>query len=101
VRSSRSSAQPTNAGEEFFDDLFSLATDKRVRGDLGHGTFQYEGSQAMDWPNITVWRIEVYGGLRFVEQADSDISSSRIGVLTGPRNTPIFGTELERRVENP
>jgi hypothetical protein len=86
----------TEAGEEYFDGLFSLATDKRIQGDLGNGTFKYEGSQAMDWPSITVWRIEAYGGLKFLERRNSAIASSRIGALTGPKNAQIPRTDIER-----
>jgi len=36
----------------------------RVRADLGNGTFVYEGAQG-DYPEETVWRFVLYGGVEF------------------------------------
>jgi hypothetical protein len=36
-----------------------------VSGDLGNGTFQYQGSQAPQYPELTLWRFEIYGGVDF------------------------------------
>jgi len=34
-------------------------------GDLGNGTFRYQGSQGPQYPEQTLWRFEVYGGVDF------------------------------------
>ncbi len=54
----------TNDGEGFFAQL--LARGKtHVSGDLGEGTFKYEGTQAAEYPELTLWRFEIYGGVDF------------------------------------
>ena len=79
----------TETGKEFFEQyLFSMNAAQRVKVDLGNGTFTYEGMQAVDCPQITVWRFEIYGGL--VLDGDPDApneSSTQVGVLSGPRRT--------------
>jgi hypothetical protein len=74
----------TELGDKYFDRLLALNTDARAKANLGQGTFRYEGAQAMDCPNISVWRIEAYGGVKFMDRVDSDETASRIGALTGP-----------------
>jgi hypothetical protein len=71
----------TEPREKFFDDLF-LATNKRIRGDLGNGTFKYEGSQSTDWPKH---HRSVYRSLSRPQVPRFErIASSQIGALTGP-----------------
>jgi hypothetical protein len=54
----------TNEGEEFFSRMLSSGK-KHVAGDLGEGTFKYEGAQSKDDPQLTMWRFEIYGGVDF------------------------------------
>jgi hypothetical protein len=42
-----------------------LARGNRVSGDLGEGTFKYQGSQPGNYPELTLWRFEIYGGVNF------------------------------------
>lgn len=74
----------TRIGEQFYDQaLFKLNGRNRVRGNIGGGTFIYEGIQAMDDPCLTVWRFAIYGGLAFC--GDEDVpseSASTILVIT-------------------
>lgn len=74
----------TRAGEEYIDGLFRLNAAARVRVDLGNGTFSYEGAQGVDCPQITVWRFQTYGGLKFADSEVPGEVSSGIGALTGP-----------------
>lgn len=58
----------------------------RVVADLGEGTLTYEGIQAKDYPQFTLWRFLVYGGLEFGESAwDPNGRHCIIFAVTGPR----------------
>lgn len=55
----------TPEGEQAFDrNIFALNTPNRVHGNLGDGTFIYEGVQVVDTPASTGWRITAMGGVR-------------------------------------
>jgi hypothetical protein len=61
-------------GEFFFNRTFDVwNTPNRIKRDLGEGTFRYEGAQATDSPQSSVWRFSMYGGVIFgggPQQAD-------------------------------
>ncbi len=73
-----------SAGEKLFDSLFAINATARVKNDLGNGTFRYEGVQALDVPENTAWRVQIYGGLKLGDPASPGEVSSSISVLTGP-----------------
>src|ERR1700683_4942259 len=54
----------TNESEGFFAQMLSRAK-AHVSGDLGEGTFTYEGGQGTEYPELTLWRFEIYGGIDF------------------------------------
>jgi hypothetical protein len=55
-----------DSGTSFFTQMLARwGTQIRVSGDLGNRTFVYEGAQATDVPEATVWRFQMYGGIRF------------------------------------
>lgn len=76
----------TKARTRLFDDrLFNLHARSRVSANLGNGTFVYEGAQAVDCAQLTVWHIWVYGGVHVFDDTSSPAAiSSRISVVTGP-----------------
>jgi len=75
----------TKAGEQMFDRFFRGNVRDRVAGNLGDGTFTYEGVQALDDPNITAWRFHIYGGLVSCEDTSSRQGiGSQVVVMTGP-----------------
>lgn len=49
-------------GEKLFKRMLAL-NGHRVSGNLGEGTFVYEGLQAPDIPEMSVWTFSIYGGL--------------------------------------
>jgi hypothetical protein len=53
----------TNEGESFFEGMLNGGK-AHVTGDLGEGTFTYEGTQGAD-PELTMWRFRIYGGVDF------------------------------------
>lgn len=85
----------TKAGEQVFDKLlFKRNVRDRVHGDVGNGTFTYEGVQGVDDPGITGWRFEIYGGLMSCEDTSAaETAGSQIVVITGPKNA--FATANE------
>jgi len=54
----------TNEGEGFFAQMLSRGK-THVSGDFGEGTFRYEGAQGAEYPELTLWRFEIYGGVDF------------------------------------
>jgi hypothetical protein len=54
----------TNDGESLVAQMLSN-TKKRVTGNLGEGTFTYEGAQSDLYPELTMWRFKFYGGVDF------------------------------------
>ncbi len=76
------------AGDDWFDRrLFHLNANARVTKNLGAGAFTYEGAQGVDCPEITVWRLSMYGGVRVSDDLGYRGNfSSRINIVTGPRS---------------
>lgn len=48
-------------GAVAFDRFFAGCARDRVSCDLGHGVFQYEGIQSNESPNLTLWKMSIYG----------------------------------------
>ena len=74
---------PTEDGEAILDGLMAKRGAARVKVSLGGGTFAYEGLQGTDNPQVTAWRLRLYGGL-ILGGDDPKVRSGSIGVLTGP-----------------
>jgi hypothetical protein len=75
----------TEAGEAIFDRHLAHPSPRRVERDLANGTFWYEGVQAYDAPDASMWRFSLYGGVWFGDPAFPNEVARRIGVMTGPR----------------
>ncbi len=54
----------SDSGRSFFEQLLTKLP-IRVAGNLGENTFSYQGAQAADCPEMTVWRFSMYGGVSF------------------------------------
>ncbi len=52
-------------GPFFIQMLAGWKTPVRISQNLGNGTFVYEGAQATDVREATVWRFQMYGGIKF------------------------------------
>jgi hypothetical protein len=72
----------TNEGEAFFQQMLASGT-THVSGDLGAGTFTYEGAQAKDDPKLTMWRFRIYGGVDFGGDPNVYGASSLAIAVTG------------------
>src|SRR5205814_7013365 len=47
-------------GSEAMEALLAKPAAQRENGNLGEGAFLYEGAQAVDCPQVTVWRMTLY-----------------------------------------
>jgi hypothetical protein len=72
-------------GRAFFEPLFAMNARKTGRIELGDGIFLYEGLQALDSPQLTVWRMSL-GGAILSGDPDSPMEKvSTAYALTAPR----------------
>jgi len=75
----------SDPGAPFFMQMLSVwNTPIRVSDNLGDGTFVYEGAQATDVPEATIWRFEMYGGIKFGGDPRVPGPASLAVALTGP-----------------
>jgi hypothetical protein len=72
----------TNEGEAFVEQVLSSGR-AHVSGDLGEGTFTLEGAQAPQYPELTVWRFRIYGGVDFGGDPNVNGPSSLAIAVTG------------------
>lgn len=79
----------SDAGKRLFErEFFSKPAADRVQLSLGNNTIRYEGLQAVDAPQGSIWRFEIYGALR-VSTGPNDITgtSCQIGAISRPPDT--------------
>jgi hypothetical protein len=76
----------THAGEAYFENkFFHLNARDRVRVSLGQDTVIYEGMQGVDCAEVTVWRIQLLGGVQLGGDPEHpELISSLYGAMTGP-----------------
>lgn len=73
-------------GSEFFKRVFAMNAAGRVQQDLGGGAVSYTGVQAVDTPQLTLWRIWFYGGMVLSGDPQApNAASTEIVVMTGPK----------------
>ncbi len=72
----------TNECEAFFRRMISSGK-SHASGDLGEGTFRYEGVQSVDDPKLTMWRFEIYGGVDFGGDPEVNGPASLAIAVTG------------------
>ena len=87
-------------GEGYFEQLLAKrAGQRRIIGNLSDRVLVYEGAQAVDHPQFTVWRMSHYGVL-LGGSADSGAEKpSSAYVVTAPRSMPA-ANELVRILED-
>lgn len=85
----------TATGERFFNErFFNVPVGKRVSQDLGKGTIRYDGVQAVDLPQVSVWRVRMFGGVQLADSARG-ATSSTVGLITGPGEVVDAGQSCE------
>ncbi len=74
-----------DGGAWFFDQMLTKwATPHRVSEDLGGKTFVYQGAQATDCPEMTIWRFWMYGGVVLIGDSKLPGPASLAVAVTGP-----------------
>lgn len=70
-------------GRKGFDSFFAGATCTKVQANFGDGIFIYEGVQAADCPELTLWKMSIYGAeVGGDKRAPADRSSIIYGIST-------------------
>lgn len=82
-----------DSGTTFFEQV-QAKTPIRVVGNLGKNTFNYQGAQATDCPEMTVWRFSMYGGVSFGGDPKVSGPASLAVAVTGRE---AFIKKLERK----
>lgn len=77
-----------NQGRAMFEGLLAQNAKDRVRKDLGHGVFVYEGAQSHDCPELTIWRMSLYGAVVGGDSRSPMERCSEAYVLTAPKRMP-------------
>lgn len=74
-------------GEEIHRKLLAQNARARAKGDIGGGAFVYEGAQGMDFPEMSVWVFQLFGGLRVSGDAYEPEAMTRVvgGVTASQR----------------
>jgi len=76
----------TEFGETSFSALLGLNAKQRVRSTLVNGAFSYEGAQSTDYPEFSIWRISIYGGLKCCGDPMTPMEeASGLGIITAER----------------
>lgn len=80
--------------EQILRDLFVLNSSDYARGNLGNGLVLYEGQRAVDDPNLTIWRFQLYGQMSFSSPEEiPGVIQSDIWAVTAKQ--PIYGLHAE------
>jgi hypothetical protein len=75
----------TGPGAAYFKNVvFKFKARNRVEQTIGRDIFKYEGLQGIDAPELTIWRLAVYGGLVVGDASGKQFASDFI-VTTGPK----------------
>jgi hypothetical protein len=86
-------------GTAIFNQIFAHNARRRVTRQLG-GAFLYEGAQAKDFEQFTIWRLSLYGAV----MADEHNTPTQIGyVITAPKTMAVANEfiRLLERVREP
>lgn len=75
------------AGQRSFEAILSM-NGNRVKANLGHGTFKYEGVQSHECPELTVWRMSFYGVKMGGDRKMHLEHCSHGYVITAPKKMP-------------
>jgi hypothetical protein len=71
--------------EKVFTEFSAMNATRRVpETPIGDGAFVYSGAQGVDNPQISVWELSIYGGLKLMGQHAND-ECTKLGAFTGPK----------------
>jgi len=86
----------TSHGESLFERYRSMRAKVRVTGNIGNGTLVYEAAQGTDNPQVSVWKLSLYGGAKMAG-ADGKEFTSSFGAMTGPQTVKDRAAERVKR----
>ena len=76
----------TKFGETSFSASLDLNAKQRVRCVLGNGAFSYKGVQGTNYPEFSIWKISVYGGLKLCGDPTAPMEVvTGLGIITAER----------------
>lgn len=76
----------TKFGDTSFSTFLGMNAKERVRSDLGKGAFSYEGAQGTDYPEFSIWRFSIFGGLKLCgDPATPSEELVGLGAITAKR----------------
>ena len=78
----------TSPGRAVFESLIAKEARDRVKGNLGEGVFVYEGAQSAECPELTVWRMSLYGVVVGNDPRSPMERCSEVYCLTAPKRMP-------------
>src|SRR5207253_1568959 len=70
--------------QDMFRCMLSWRGAARTRMDLGQKTFEYEGVQGIDNPQISVWVFEMFGGVHVSVDGMGGVQRLILGATVGP-----------------
>lgn len=79
----------TAEGRRFFDPMFAGGVQDQVKVDLGDGVFVYEGVQSKECPELTLWRMTLYGAEVSGDLRESFERCSLVYGITVPKKWPV------------
>lgn len=74
-----------SGSRHFSNNVFRLNSENHVFNNLGVGTVIYEGKQAVDLEQMTIWSFHFYGGIMLGGDPErSEYTSREIGAISRP-----------------
>jgi hypothetical protein len=83
--------------ESFGEPLLRQNAKQRASGNLGNGTFTYDGSQGVDYPEFSFWRFGVYGNTQISGNV-ADPNAQNLGLFAFTARKEAFETENYREM---
>ena len=70
-------------GEMVFSKLLNMRGATQISNRISGGEFVYQGLQGADYPELSVWRMEVFGGVTLAgDSAEPYAQSNTLGMIT-------------------
>ncbi len=79
----------TSQGQQFFEPMFAGKANARVKDSFGDGVFVYEGIQSLESPDLTMWRMSLYGAKVGGDPRNPGEKCSSVYGMTIPKRFPV------------
>ena len=74
----------TKRGESLFAKFGKVNAKARANGNIGGGALVYKGAQGTENPQVSIWELSLFGGIKMIGADDKDFTS-KFEVMTGPK----------------